>query len=257
MSKKPLASALVAATLFVFIFGLGGQAVATTKYAGDTGKSCNFCHSNIPELNNTGKQFKANGYSLTAPASQPAKPAAQPTKPATKPAAPANQAPAKSKFRDMANHPAKAEVEFLADKKIIAGYPDGTYRPNQSITQHQFTELARRVLGVSMADPQAKFLEGWHYSKDPITRETAVEIVIRALGQADSAKAMPVEDKLNLLSLIKDGDSVSESKAPFVALALKRDLVNSETLADKLFQPQRNMTRGEAAVLIYAFYNAR
>lgn len=45
--------------------------MGTLKYKKETGKKCNFCHIGIPEkgdrnpqLNETGKKFKANGYKL-------------------------------------------------------------------------------------------------------------------------------------------------------------------------------------------------
>jgi hypothetical protein len=40
------------------------QAAASPKYAQETGKGCPFCHAKVPELNDQGKAFKANGHKL-------------------------------------------------------------------------------------------------------------------------------------------------------------------------------------------------
>ena len=40
------------------------KADATLYFARQTGKTCNFCHSGIPRLNDTGLAFKKNGFAF-------------------------------------------------------------------------------------------------------------------------------------------------------------------------------------------------
>ena len=44
-------------------------------------------------------------------------------------------------FSDLAGHWAKAEVERLAEKGIVSGFPDNTFRPEQPVTRAEFVKL--------------------------------------------------------------------------------------------------------------------
>ncbi|MHB1418437.1 MAG: S-layer homology domain-containing protein [Bacillota bacterium] len=248
MRKKVIRIILPAIIVLLLGTVFAGQAAARPEFAAKTGKSCNFCHGEIPALNSTGKQFKANGYSLVAP-----KPTTTTTKTGTNTTTTTKTT--QPKFSDMNKHWAKTQVEFLAGKKIINGYPDGTFRPVKTITQSEFAMLVRRVGNIKLNSSQGAYLLPYASSKTPIDRETAAEIIVRAIGSDAAALALPMQEMRNLLSLVKDGDSVSDAKAPFVAQALKRELIKG--YADKTLQPQKTLTRAEAAVLVYTYFNAR
>ncbi|MHB1126501.1 MAG: S-layer homology domain-containing protein [Bacillota bacterium] len=248
MKKRAIRLMITAIIVLAVGTVFAGQAAANTSYAAKTGKSCNFCHADIPALNSAGKQFKANGYSLVAPTPTPTT-----TKTGTNSTTTAKTT--QPKFSDISKHWAKTQVEFLAGKKIINGYPDGTFRPDKTITQSEFAMLVRRVGNVNLNSLQGTFLLPYASSKTPINRETAAEIIVRAIGADTAALALSLQETRNLLSLVKDGDSVSEAKAPFIAQALKRELIKG--YADKTLQPQKTLTRAEAAVLVYTYFNAR
>jgi hypothetical protein len=57
-----LAAALALAALASGTSIFGRSAQATPVFAQRTGKGCPVCHSAPPNLNGTGKKFKANGY---------------------------------------------------------------------------------------------------------------------------------------------------------------------------------------------------
>lgn len=50
-----------------------------------------------------------------------------------------------SRFRDTENHWAKGSIDLLAETGLFNGYPDGTFQPNQSITQAECIELLMRL----------------------------------------------------------------------------------------------------------------
>jgi hypothetical protein len=56
------ASALVAAPIAVALMLAMSKAEATPNFARQTGRNCNFCHSGVPRLNDTGLAFKNNGF---------------------------------------------------------------------------------------------------------------------------------------------------------------------------------------------------
>lgn len=45
-----------------------------------------------------------------------------------------------AQFSDMNSHWAKDEVLKLSEEKVVSGYPDGTYKPNRTITKGEFLQ---------------------------------------------------------------------------------------------------------------------
>ena len=59
-----LGGAAVAALIALALIVPTPKAQATPTFARQTGKSCSFCHSGPPRLNDTGAAFKNNGFVL-------------------------------------------------------------------------------------------------------------------------------------------------------------------------------------------------
>lgn len=77
--------------------------------------------------------------------------------------APANQAPA---FSDISGHWAAANVTRAVELKIARGYPDGTFRPNGSITRAEFCVMLMNGLQPTVQGVPLKFIDtdkigGW------------------------------------------------------------------------------------------------
>lgn len=82
------------------------------------------------------------GGGVSAPEPKPVEP--------TTPTEPEEDKPVTSpEFSDMTQHWAKDAVESLTDSGIISGFPDGTFRPEDSVTRAQFTVMVARALGIS------------------------------------------------------------------------------------------------------------
>jgi hypothetical protein len=64
LKLKPIVSAgaLVAALITSALILATLKAEATPNFARQTGRTCNFCHSGPPRLNDTGLAFKNNGF---------------------------------------------------------------------------------------------------------------------------------------------------------------------------------------------------
>ncbi len=52
-----------------------------------------------------------------------------------------------SKFKDAENHWAKGSIDLLTAMGLFNGYPDGTFQPDQSVTQAECVELLMRLAG--------------------------------------------------------------------------------------------------------------
>lgn len=60
-------------------------------------------------------------------------------------ATPVNVAQAKTAFPDIQNHWARPFIEPLAEQGIVAGYPDGTYQPEQTVDRDEFAAILRQA----------------------------------------------------------------------------------------------------------------
>ena len=63
-------------------------------------------------------------------------------------AARAGDAAPGTRFRDMAGHPLAAHVEALASRGVVAGDPDGRFRPDAPLTRAELAALLLRALGL-------------------------------------------------------------------------------------------------------------
>ena len=156
-------------------------------------------------------------------------------------------------------------VSALGGNGIIAGYTDGSYRPGNMITRAEFTKLIVTAFGIKANSLEfsdvtesdwyhpyvsvaagAGIIQGYDGSFNPnshITREDAAVIIYRL-------SALLGENYYGTVSFA-DLDSVS-----IYALTAVRGLGNAGIIngdANFRFNPKSNLTRAEAAQLIYNF----
>jgi hypothetical protein len=74
------------------------------------------------------------------------------------------QTQANANFPDIQNHWAQPFIQRLAERNIIAGYPDGTYRPNQSVKREEFAAIIRQAFN---QEPQKQIPSGSVYKDVP------------------------------------------------------------------------------------------
>ncbi|PID26186.1 S-layer homology domain-containing protein [Sporosarcina sp. P7] len=68
------------------------------------------------------------------------------------------QAQAATQFSDVDKHWAKKEIMYLADRNIIGGFPDGTFKPNDPITRAQASSMLIKALKIPLVkDPTIQF----------------------------------------------------------------------------------------------------
>lgn len=60
------------------------------------------------------------------------------------------QSQAATQFSDVNSHWAKKEIMYLSDLKIIGGYPDGTFKPNEPITRAQASAMLIKALKIPL-----------------------------------------------------------------------------------------------------------
>ncbi|MHC5937438.1 DUF1565 domain-containing protein [Nostoc sp.] len=177
-------------------------------------------------------------------------------------------------FKDVpANYWAKAYIQALASQNIIAGFPDGSFKPNEPVTRAQFAAIVTKALTPSAKRPVIKFKDVasnfWAYAaiqsayqgqfvsgypdgtfkpQQQIPRVQALVSLANGLGLTTSNQ--------NVLSFYTDAAQIPNyAIAPVAAATVRQLVINYPTV--KQLNPNRQATRAEVAAFVYqALVNA-
>jgi len=158
----------------------------------------------------------------------------------------------------------------LVEKGVIKGYPDGTIRPDDTITRGEFAALLVRNLELDTTEaekepPTFDDIDG-HWSEkniealvdvclldpadydgslkpdEPITRIEIIKMLVRAIGKGEAARQFSGNTGF------KDDEAINNSDKGYVVIAKNDDLISG--YPDGNIRPNGGTTRGEAFELI-------
>ncbi|MCJ8280510.1 MAG: S-layer homology domain-containing protein, partial [Rivularia sp. ALOHA_DT_140] len=177
-------------------------------------------------------------------------------------------------FSDVApNYWAKSYIEALASKGVIAGFPDGTFKPNEPVTRAQFAAIINKAFAPQAQKQASNFRDVsrnfWAYNaiqtatKSPFlagypnnTFRPQLEIPrVQVLVSLANGLGLTTNNP-NILSVYSDAAQIPNWAQPPVAAATARQLVVNYPTARQL-NPNREATRAEVAAFVYqALVNA-
>lgn len=176
------------------------------------------------------------------------------------------------RFSDLpADHWAFASITAMVDRGILSGYPDGTFRPNNTISRAEFAKIMVLTLGLEPQSPPTPTFadvgaDHWAYDvvegarayltgfRDTATRVLYFEpsdVAVREDVAVAIVKARGLDSDLadrQLLDPFPDRDQISPALRDLVALAVEHGFMRG---TDKGFEPLKALTRAEACVLLY------
>ncbi|MFN6570332.1 hypothetical protein A6770_08405 [Nostoc minutum NIES-26] len=177
-------------------------------------------------------------------------------------------------FKDVsANYWAKSYIEALASQNIIAGFPDGSFKPNDPVTRAQFATIITKALtppakrsAIEFKDVKSNF---WAYAaiksayqsqfvsgypdgtfkpQQQIPRVQALVALANGLGLSANNQSV--------ISVYTDAAQIPNYAIAPVAAATARQLVINYPTPKQL-NPNREATRAEVAAFVYqALVNA-
>ena len=182
--------------------------------------------------------------------------------------APTPTAAPESTFRDLpSSHWAYGYVKALAEKNVINGYDDGTFRPSNNVTREEFVKMIISATGMLQAGAECEFSDvpagAWYYeyvasayAKEivsgmdegafgigtNITRQDVAVIAARIIKRLKGTVPETVE------STLTDIDTVSDYATDSVKLLNGMGIINGYD--DGSFMPKNTLTRAEAAAII-------
>lgn len=166
---------------------------------------------------------------------------------------------------DIATHWDKANIQKLVDQKAINGYPDGSFRPNNTISFAEFLSIAVKATVKDIkAVPQGSHWATGVYQtaiekgiitpqefagtaesfNAPITREDAALIMMRINEVVQGEQKADIS---GVSSKIADYNNISASRQPYVLQAYTKGLLGGKGNG---FDPKGNTTRAESATIL-------
>jgi len=178
-------------------------------------------------------------------------------------------------FSDIANKSQEMQkaIRYLASKGIINGTTDTEFSPDKSINRAEIASLIVKALGKLDSAAAANFTDvarsSWYY---PAAASSQKQGYIQGYedhtfrGLTDISKIQIVSVAGRVLTkemrykkpanpseyLSKYSDGIAQWAQPDVALATKQNLVVYRS--DGTFSGAKNMTRGDAAIIIYRMF---
>lgn len=176
-----------------------------------------------------------------------------------------------STFSDISGHWAVNNIQKAYQLSIISGYPDGSFKPDNSITRAEFLTIVCRAIGLKGREYNGEYADvkstDWYapilssavdaglVSRDvnfrpneSITREEICKITTVALKLSRNMGQIPKD----YICDYADNDDISQWAKEYVTFVSYHNIMNGMDSGN--FAPLKNATRGEAAtVLIRAF----
>lgn len=181
------------------------------------------------------------------------------------------------KFSDTGEHWAYKMIDIIASHRIIGGYQDGSFKPDNQMTKAEFVKILVSSLALEDLESAAasesyfKDITGDYWAKkyiniayhkgwvngyndkfnpsDAITREQMVSILMRVLKDTDPEGAIKPESAVDIYSY-KDASKVSKWALESIDKALKCGIIQGD---NNEIQPARNATRAEAVTMLFGY----
>ena len=152
---------------------------------------------------------------------------------------------------DIEGHWAEAAIEQLVDMGAVSGLPDGTFRPDLTVTRAEFVTMVNKSFGITPVPESTRFQDvkpgdwfggqveaaaaygyvtgnpdGTFSPYRPITREQAAAMLVRVFG---FSKLATEAEQDAVLAPFADADKVSAWAKADVATAISLGLLSGYT----------------------------
>jgi len=175
-------------------------------------------------------------------------------------------------FTDTNRHWAETSISALAVKGYIKGYPDGTFRPDNTISRAEFLAILTACLGIKPDSATTVYFsdtrnhwalaqinemvrrgvllpaeyQGGLKPNDPILRSETAAMLVRALGKEPSAGEPAFSDRTSLSKSMYRG---------YIKTAADLGLISG--YPDGEFKPFEKVTRAQACSMFTRFLEKR
>lgn len=160
-------------------------------------------------------------------------------------------------YPDIQGHWAYAYIDSLSQRNIITGYPDGTFRPEQTVTRAQFTAMVVRALQLPVRQTSDFPDTSGHWAAGQLATARLYGIIDGfpdGLAHPDEqvTRAQMAAMFVRALHLSKTGTDFPDTVNHWARSAIQK--INARSymtgLPDGTFSPDQAATRAQAAAVI-------
>lgn len=172
-------------------------------------------------------------------------------------------------FSDTRTHWAKPFIETLAEKQIIAGFADGTFKPDAPVTRAQFAAIVKNAFSSQQIRTAQSFkdVSSGYWAASAINKayetgfmsgypgslfkpEQQIPKAQVLVSLSSGLKLTPTRPAAATLATFKDAGTIPSYATSGVAAATERNVVvNYPTVS--FLNPNQTATRAEVAAFIY------
>lgn len=164
-------------------------------------------------------------------------------------------------LRDLDGHWAQQIILAMVAKKIITGYPDGTFQPDRTITRAEFCTILAKALNVSPETNPSGFADViGHWAQDSIAAMVR-KGYLKGYPDGSFGPDQPMKrseiaaivDRVQMLPPASGQQTFLDVTPDFWAFAPIEAAAQAKILngyPDGTFHPEQSATRAEAAVII-------
>ncbi|AKG23704.1 glycoside hydrolase family 10 protein [Calothrix sp. 336/3] len=175
-------------------------------------------------------------------------------------------------FSDIQSHWARRFIEILTQRRVFNGYPNGTFRPDNSVTRAEFAAIITSVFSTTAKREVIKFTDvpDSHWAAKAIEKASVsgflsgyadrtfrpneriarVDILVSLVNGLEIASKIQPDLLTVLPQIFQDGNAIPSYARSAVAIATKAEIiVNYPNL--KILNPNLAATRGDLAAMIY------
>lgn len=167
---------------------------------------------------------------------------------------------ASSHFSDVSSHWAEDYIDYLSSQNVIGGFPDGTFRPNETLTRAQVSAILANELNLTLMSSNFPDVSSSHWANDsigavvsqglmsgypdgtfkpnePMTRAEVSSVIASAYNMTQSTSNSPFSD-------------VSQNHWAFSSIMAMVDNHITTGYPDGTFKPSEPMTRAQFSVFL-------
>ncbi|MGI6205083.1 MAG: S-layer homology domain-containing protein [Anaerovoracaceae bacterium] len=165
-------------------------------------------------------------------------------------------------FSDISGHWAKAYITKAVSLGIVSGYPDGTFRPDNSVSRAEFTHMLNAALGnTGTEEPSFSDITSSEWYYNDVCKSVAagyiagyedgtfrpVKTITRQEAAAIIARIVPAYGSEGDLSKFSDASSVADWAETSMEKMVGKGYISG---SDGKLNPESNLTRAEAVKII-------
>lgn len=172
------------------------------------------------------------------------------------------QEPSPGTFNDTAGNWAEANIKKLVELKVTSGYPDGSFRPDATITRAEFATLLVKAFNLAPQSGKVFSDTSSHWAKDSIATAESHgvaggyedgsfgpdDLITREQMAAMVVKAAKLATESSQGTSFLDSADISQWATGAVAVAVRNGVIKG--YPDNSFLPQGRATRAEAVTVI-------